>query len=121
MSVPIYAIGDIHGQMQELDRVLELIKKDGILFVHAGIRPMVPISNQSEEDLIWIRHEFHEYRSPHPKLIVHGHTPVNKAAHYGNRVNLDTGAGYGKPLTAAVFEAGQAWVLTENGRRTLAP
>ncbi|MDA9224002.1 MAG: metallophosphoesterase family protein [Tateyamaria sp.] len=96
-------------------------EKDGILFVHAGIRPMVPISNQSEEDLIWIRHEFHEYRSPHPKLIVHGHTPVNKAAHYGNRVNLDTGAGYGKPLTAAVFEAGQAWLLTENGRRTLAP
>jgi serine/threonine protein phosphatase 1 len=29
MSLPIYAIGDIHGQMQELDRVLELIKKDG--------------------------------------------------------------------------------------------
>lgn len=101
---------------------LDLMHEVGdLLFVHAGIRPQVPISDQSEEDLLWIRKEFHEYTRPHPKLIVHGHTPVDIPTHYGNRVNLDTGAGYGKPLTVAVFEGDRAWTLTENGRMQLAP
>ncbi|WP_223425196.1 metallophosphoesterase family protein [Tateyamaria pelophila] len=94
---------------------------DNLLFVHAGIRPMVPIANQIEEDLIWIRGEFHDHHGPHPKLVVHGHTPVGTATHYGNRVNLDTGAGYGKPLTTAVFEDDQVWTLTPNGRVPLIP
>lgn len=92
-----------------------------IFFVHAGIRPMVPLADQDEEDLLWIRQEFHNHTGPHPKLIVHGHTPVEIAMHYGNRVNLDTGAGYGKPLTAAVFEGGQVWTLTDKGRAALVP
>ncbi|WP_299147477.1 metallophosphoesterase family protein [uncultured Tateyamaria sp.] len=92
-----------------------------LMFVHAGIRPGVPLTDQTEEDMIWIRQQFHTYTGPHPKLIVHGHTPIDRATHYGNRVNLDTGAGYGKPLTAAVFEGGQVWTLTENGRQALTP
>lgn len=87
-----------------------------LMFVHAGIRPGVPIKDQTEEDLLWIRQEFHNHTGPHPKLIVHGHTPVDAATHYGNRVNLDTGAGYGHPLTAAVFEGTQGWLLTDKGR-----
>ena len=67
---------------------------DDLFFVHAGIRPGVPLDRQSEEDMLWIRQEFHNYRRPHPKLIVHGHTPVRDATHYGNRVNIDTAAGY---------------------------
>jgi len=92
-----------------------------LFFVHAGIRPMVALEDQTEEDLLWIRQEFHNHTNPHPKLIVHGHTPIDMATHYGNRVNLDSGAGYGKPLTAAVLEAGQVWALTEKGRIALAP
>jgi serine/threonine protein phosphatase 1 len=86
------------------------------LFVHAGIRPRVPLDRQTEEDLLWIRQDFHSYTKPHPKLIVHGHTPVDVATHYGNRVNLDTGAGYGNPLMAAVFEGADVWLLTDQGR-----
>ncbi|MEO9897331.1 MAG: metallophosphoesterase family protein [Paracoccaceae bacterium] len=89
---------------------------DDLFFVHAGIRPGVLLSEQSEEDLLWIRQEFHRDTSRHPKVIVHGHTPVDEATDYGNRVNLDTGAGYNKPLTAAVFESGNCYVLTEGGR-----
>lgn len=101
---------------------LDLMHSVGdLLFVHAGIRPMVAIADQAEVDLLWIRNEFHDYTQPHSKLIVHGHTPVEAATHYGNRVNLDTGAGYGKPLTAAVFEGDQAWTLTPNGRMPLVP
>jgi len=87
-----------------------------LLFVHAGIRPGVPLIKQTEEDLLWIRNEFHDHTGPHPKVIVHGHTPIRDATHYGNRVNLDTAAGYGEPLTAAVFEGTRAWRLTDRGR-----
>jgi len=94
---------------------------DELFFCHAGIRPGIPLANQDEEDLLWIRREFHDHTTPHPKLIIHGHTPVDQATHYGNRVNLDTGAGYSKPLTAAVFEGVNCWTLTASGRVALTP
>lgn len=90
-----------------------------LLFVHAGIRPGVALRKQTEEDMLWIRNEFHDFTGAHPKLVVHGHTPVRHATHYGNRVNLDTAAGYGEPLTAAVFEGKEAWILTEHGRQPM--
>ena len=92
---------------------------EAVYFAHAGIRPGVPLDRQCEEDLVWIRQSFHRETGPHPKLIVHGHTPVDAATHYGNRINLDSGAGYGRPLTAAVFEGTDAWLLTASGRQPL--
>ncbi|MGJ5617830.1 metallophosphoesterase family protein [Sulfitobacter sp. MF3-043] len=92
-----------------------------LFFVHAGIVPGVPLKKQKEENLLWIRQEFHRHEKPHPKLIVHGHTPIDHPTHYGNRVNLDTGAGYGEPLTAAVFEGAKCWTLTASGRVPLVP
>lgn len=89
---------------------------DTQFFVHAGIRPGIPLDEQDEEDMIWIRQEFHNYHDKHPKLIIHGHTPVDEATHYGNRVNLDSGAGYGDPLSAVVFEGTKGWLLTHQGR-----
>ena len=89
-------------------------------FAHAGIRPDVPFSQQDEEDLLWIRQEFHTHSAAYPKLVVHGHTPVDAATHYGNRINLDSGAGYGKPLSAAVLEGNESWLLTPQGRIPLA-
>jgi serine/threonine protein phosphatase 1 len=88
-------------------------------FCHAGIRPGVALCDQSEEDLLWIREEFLTYTGPHPKLIVHGHSPVEQACHYGNRLNLDSGAGYGHALTAAVFEGLSCSILTAQGRRKI--
>lgn len=88
-------------------------------FCHAGIRPGVPLADQTEHDLLWIRQEFHAAMAPHPKLIIHGHTPVDRASHHGNRVNLDTGAGYGKPLSVAVVEGAEVSLLTPKGRTRL--
>ncbi|MFW8593701.1 metallophosphoesterase [Cribrihabitans neustonicus] len=93
----------------------------GIAFVHAGIRPGIPLRSQSETDLLWIRQEFLGHAEPHPKLIVHGHTALQEPRHYGNRVNLDSGAGYGRPPTAAVFEDGRVWRLTRAGREPVTP
>lgn len=92
-----------------------------ILFVHAGIRPGIPITRQEPSDLLWIREEFLFDTRDHGPLVVHGHTPVEDAQNCGNRVNLDTGAGFGRKLTAAVFEGRDCWVLTEEGRKPLLP
>jgi serine/threonine protein phosphatase 1 len=91
------------------------------LFVHAGIRPGLPMTAQTEADLVWIRDAFLNDRRDHGALIVHGHTVVDRPTHYGNRVNLDTGAAYGGPLTAAVIEGRAVFVLTEGGRVPLTP
>lgn len=98
-----------------------MYETEEIAFVHAGIKPGVPLAEQQENDLIWIRQSFHEVTTPHPKLIVHGHTVVKQPSHYGNRINLDSGAGYDRPLTAAVFEGRECWVLEPEGRRALTP
>lgn len=92
---------------------------ENLLFVHAGIRPGIPLHRQDPDDLIWIREEFLNCPDPFPWLVVHGHTHVATPEHHGNRVNIDTGAGYGKPLTAAVFEGSECWVLEGNGRTPL--
>jgi len=92
-----------------------------LLFVHAGLRPGIPLEDQSEDDKIWIRGEFHNYTDPWPWLVVHGHTPVQQPTHYGNRVNLDSGAGYDRPMTTAVFEGRDCFILDSDGRRKLTP
>ncbi|MEP2717768.1 metallophosphoesterase family protein [Pseudophaeobacter sp.] len=92
-----------------------------LLFVHAGIRPDVALEDQSQDDKIWIRQEFLLAQGDHPWLVVHGHTQIPAPEHRGNRINLDSGAGFGRPLTAAVFEGRDCWVLTEEGRVPLLP
>jgi serine/threonine protein phosphatase 1 len=74
-------------------------------FVHAGIDPDKPLHAQSDNDLIWIREPFLSDARDHGRLIVHGHTPqpTGMPDWRGNRLNLDTAAVFGGPLTAAAF------------------
>lgn len=87
-----------------------------LLFVHAGIRPGVPLGEQSDHDLMWIRQGFVDFPEPHPWLVVHGHTAIETPTHFGNRVDLDGGAAYGRALVPVVFEGREATILTDNGR-----
>jgi serine/threonine protein phosphatase 1 len=61
-------------------------------FVHAGVRPGIPLSKQREEDLLWIRRDFLLCEEEFSKIIVHGHTPVPEPDIRPNRINIDTGA-----------------------------
>jgi serine/threonine protein phosphatase 1 len=84
---------------------LELkVEIGGYVFVHAGIRPGIPLSRQSEEDLLWIREEFLSSQSAHEKVVVHGHTPLEAPVRTSNRISVDTGAYATGVLTAAVLE-----------------
>lgn len=84
---------------------LPLFHREGrYLFVHAGIVPGRDIAKQRPSDLIWIRHEFLDDQRDHGFTVVHGHTPVRKGPDVRpNRINVDTGAVYGGPLTCAVL------------------
>jgi serine/threonine protein phosphatase 1 len=75
------------------------------LFVHAGIRSGVSIAHQSEADLLWIREPFLSSEIPHELFVVHGHTPTKSRLPdlRSNRLNIDTGACFGRELTAAAF------------------
>ena len=70
------------------------------LFVHAGVRPGVPLDAQAERDLIWIRYEFLESDEAFGKVVVHGHTPADRPERKANRINVDTGVDFSGTLTA---------------------
>jgi serine/threonine protein phosphatase 1 len=74
------------------------------VFVHAGVRPGVPLDQQTEYDLLWIREEFLADRRPLGAVIVHGHTPAAAPHRDSRRIGLDTGAYLSGKLTAARFE-----------------
>jgi serine/threonine protein phosphatase 1 len=81
------------------------------LFVHAGIRPNVPIEQQDPNDLLWIRHEFLNSMQDHGKFIVHGHTPVPHPDIRHNRIDIDTGAWRTGSLTCIAIEGTAILVL----------
>lgn len=90
------------------------------LFVHAGIRPGVPIENQLQEDLRWIREDFLLDRSDHGCVVVHGHTIRPQVEELPNRIGIDTGAYSSGVLTALVIEGSEHWYLqTEDVAETV--
>lgn len=86
------------------------------LFVHAGVRPGVPLESQSERDLLWIRDDFLASRRHFGKVVVHGHTPGREPVVRPNRIGIDTGAFVHGRLTALrLFGDQQSFVTAEPG------
>jgi serine/threonine protein phosphatase 1 len=86
------------------------------LFVHAGIRPGVPLAEQSSKDLRWIREGFLDDRTDHGLIVVHGHTIVDQPEQHPNRIALDTGAYRSGILTAIGLEGEERWFLTASAQ-----
>lgn len=74
------------------------------LFVHAGIKPEVPLEQQARHDLLWIREPFLRHQAPHPHMVVHGHTICETVDERSNRIGIDTGAFHSGVLTAVMLE-----------------
>lgn len=70
------------------------------VMVHAGIRFTLPLEEQKEEDLLWIREEFVPIKHPLPYTIVFGHTPQKKILlDMPYKIGIDTGCVYGNKLS----------------------
>lgn len=85
----------------------------GFVFVHAGLRPGVPLADQVEADLLWIRREFLEATHGFSEVVVHGHTPVPEPFISATRIDIDTGCFMSGRLTALRIDAvGNTSILT---------
>lgn len=98
-----------------LEAMEDQIRIGDYLFVHAGIRPGVPLDQQHFSDLRWIRAEFLNERKAHGFVVVHGHTIVDEPEFHGNRIGIDTGAYASGRLTALGLEGRDRWLLAASG------
>ncbi len=79
----------------------------GYFFVHAGVRPGVPLEAQRDEDTLWIRERFLDDDRDHGKIVVHGHTITGEPDVRANRIGIDTGAYATGVLTSLVLEGSE--------------
>ena len=73
---------------------------DKYLFEHAWIDPKKSLSEQTRNDYLWSRSEdFFKEDFKAEKIIVHGHTPVEKIISNQFRINIDSGCYFSGKLT----------------------
>lgn len=94
-----------------LERFVDSFRAGDYLYVHAGIRPGIPLDRQSPEDLRWIRAPFLDWLGRHEAVIVHGHTISADIEERDERIGIDTGAYRFGVLTALAVEGRKRWYL----------
>ena len=82
---------------------------EAYIFVHAGLRPGIPLAEQADFDMLWIRHEFLESDFDWGKPVVFGHTPRKEPLLGDHRIGVDTGCVYGHQLTCCEVMTLQVW------------
>jgi len=103
------AIPDEHVEF--LRTFVDTCRFGDYLFVHAGIRPRVPLNEQRQSDLRWIREPFLTDDTPHGFVVVHGHSIANQVEERPNRIGIDTGAFATGVLTALAIEGSRRWYV----------
>lgn len=93
----------------------DLVVLGDYAFVHAGVRPGVPLEAQKPETLRWIREEFLNSVEPFEKIVIHGHTISDEVEQGPWRIGIDTGAYVSGRLTAMGFEGAERWILQTSG------
>lgn len=87
---------------------------DRHLFVHAGLDPRFPMTEQLEHDLFW---RSLTDRGPHVsgKTVICGHTTQSdgRPLHLGHTICIDTGAGAGAWLTLLDVHSLDYWQATD--------
>ncbi|HUE78807.1 MAG TPA: metallophosphoesterase [Sphingomicrobium sp.] len=113
---PAQAVAALREKIPEdhrtfLQNFVDTFRIGSYLFVHAGIRPGVPLSEQNQTDLRWIREPFLENSEDHGFIVVHGHTINEQISVRENRIGLDTGAYRTGVLTAIGLEGRERWFV----------
>lgn len=99
-------------QHEQFMRRLELMAVYGdYVFVHAGVRPGLPLERQVAADLLWIRNDFLDKAHGLKATVVHGHTPVEEVFVGRQRINVDTGAYATGVLTAVRLDGGEPKII----------
>jgi len=86
-------------------------------FVHAGVRPGIPLDQQKPNDLRWIRDDFLHHDQDFGHMIVHGHTISANVDERVNRIGVDTGAYASGRLTALALHGEHRWTLQADGSK----
>ena len=97
--------------LEFLDQFIDTFRFGDYLFVHAGIRPGVPLEEQRQSDLRWIREPFLDDETHHGFVVVHGHTIAHEVQERANRIGIDTGAFATGVLTALGIEGTARWFI----------
>ncbi len=82
-----------------LQSLLPYYETEKYIFVHAGLRPGLQLTNQALCDLLWIRYDFIESKNDFGKIVIFGHTSFMNPFIDKNKIGIDTGAVYGGNLT----------------------
>ena len=98
-----------------MQRMEDSIRIGDYVFVHAGVRPGVPLADQKVSDLRWIRGEFIEAAESRDFAVVHGHTILEQPHVSPLRISLDTGAFASGLLSAVGLEGTARWLLSVQG------
>jgi serine/threonine protein phosphatase 1 len=86
-----------------LTSLLLYYQTEDYIFVHAGLKPGVPLHRQTALDMLWIRGEFINSDYDFGKPVVFGHTPFLAPLVDSNKIGVDTGAVYGDQLSCVVL------------------
>lgn len=92
-----------------IKNLLNYYETDDHIFVHAGLRPGIPLTDQQCDDLLWIRREFISSDYDWGKTVVFGHTPLREPLLSETRLGLDTGCVYGRQLSCCDVRTRQIW------------
>jgi serine/threonine protein phosphatase 1 len=93
----------------------DYVEMGDYLFVHAGIKPGVPLDKQLPDDLRWIREKFTGSNVDHGVKVIHGHTITETIDLQSNRIGIDTGAYATGKLTAIGLEGEDFWFIDTGG------
>lgn len=96
---------DGHTQLMSVLRHAAYSKDDTLLFVHAGIDPTRPLSEQSDS-FWWGSQTFAQIHQPYSgfRRVVRGFTRQQKGVLVGRfTATVDAGCGFGGPLAAVLF------------------
>lgn len=108
-SDPPAPAGELAAAIAFLQRAMVLhVAVGGFTFVHAGVRPHLPLAEQSRDDLLWIREEFTFAEHGLPTTVVFGHTPCREVLfEVPGKIGIDTGCVFGGRLTALDLSNGR--------------
>ena len=60
------------------------------IFVHAGLRPGIPLEENDPHDLLWIRQDFIGSDYDWGKRVIYGHTPTDPPLVMPNKIGINT-------------------------------